>query len=258
MFKQSIETLNANFSCYIQFPSTVSTKQYNTCFVSDCSKCIRTSLLYKAACPSCFEETFENSLRNNRVLDRVVELFVSVKEKLLKHLKIAAVHFNCNDPLKSPLLSQNPLDQKTSILDATPKSKNQNFKPSSTKGKLNFTPTSSSGVEIKKSNISKCLEDILGTSTNKSPQIVDLDLPVKDNEFPTIPPMFLQPKVETVSKVEVPAYACPVCGVNIPERNMNTHLDTCLANVDKPPVKRQAYMKSTLLKSNFSSLVTET
>lgn len=170
-----------------------------------------------------------------------MELFVSVKDKLLKHLKIAAVHFNCNDHLKSPLPSQYPIDQKSSILDATPKSKNQKLKSSSTKGKLNFTPTSSSCVDNNKSNISKCLEDILGRSTNKSAQVVDLecsDLPVKDNEFPTIPPMFLQPKLEPVSKVEVPAYACPVCGVNIPERNMNTHLDTCLANVDKPPVKR--------------------
>lgn len=210
-----------------------------TCFVLDCSKCIRTSLLYKTACPSCFEETFDNSLRNNRVLDRVVELFVSVKDKLLTHLKIAAVHFNCqNEHLKYQSPSQKTTDQNMSLKE-TPKS--QKLKSSSTKGKLYFTLASNSSADVKKPNISKCLENILGSPSVNSSASNDsacLDFPTKISEFPTIPPMFLQPKAEPLPKVEAYAYDCPVCGVTIPERNMNAHLDICLANVDKPPIKR--------------------
>uniref|UniRef100_A0A1B6MH69 RING-type E3 ubiquitin transferase n=1 Tax=Graphocephala atropunctata TaxID=36148 RepID=A0A1B6MH69_9HEMI len=221
----------------------IKTCMVTPCAHSYCSICIRRSLLYKTACPSCFEETYETNLRNNRNFDRVTELFVNVRDKLIKHLRIAAVHFNCNEKLQSPATTLN-LSQKTSQQEETPKRNIPKPGKSSTKGKLPFK-SPSLGSSDKKSEISKRLEDLLvspAPHTRVSEKKVLNSFEISnDDEFQritTVPPMFLQPKVESQPKnTDVPTVPCPVCGVDIPERNINPHLDNCLANVNKPPVK---------------------
>uniref|UniRef100_A0A1B6I9E3 RING-type E3 ubiquitin transferase n=1 Tax=Homalodisca liturata TaxID=320908 RepID=A0A1B6I9E3_9HEMI len=220
----------------------IKTCMVTPCAHSYCSICIRRSLLYKTACPTCFEETYETNLRNNRILDRVAELFLSIKDRLVKHLRIAAVHFNCNEKLQSPATSLSASSQKTVHQEETPKRNIQKPGKSSTKGKLTFKSPSLDSSS-KKSEISKRLEDLLGTSTAQGPERKEsnsLELSNEDEfqRITTVPPMFLQPKVDSQPKnVDVSTVPCPVCAVNIPERNINTHLDNCLANVDKPPVK---------------------
>lgn len=204
---------------------------------------------YATSCPVCWETTHQNTLRNNYGLDKILELFLSMRDKLIKHLKIAAIHFDGNHQLKSPLPSQSSSKKETtieeSIFNATPKRATQTSSKSSTKGQIKFSSSSkSSGTP--KSSISKKLDSILPLSPRVEnflslDEIVETNQPedVIENDTIKVPPMFLHQRVETQSKPEQPSVCCPVCSVDIPERNINNHLDNCLANVGRELPKRR-------------------
>ncbi|XP_054269395.1 E3 ubiquitin-protein ligase RAD18-like [Macrosteles quadrilineatus] len=245
--------------CYEYFKTVMVTP----CAHSYCSICIRKYLSFKTACPICFEEVFETSLRNNRILDRLVELFLRIRDKLIKQLKIAAL-LNCNEkPVPTLTPSQSNTTKKIALPTETPKNstakkiglptetpkngKNVSTQATSSKGKLNFSLMSTPSSSVKKSQISKRLEDILGSPATSGPTCShDVDstpLPGSEDHdlnIPTVPTMFLKEPTSIQAKTDVPLVTCPVCLVGIPERNINTHLDNCLANADKParsPVK---------------------
>lgn len=196
----------------------------------------------------CWETTHQNTLRNNYSLDKILEIFLSVRDKLIKHLKIAAVHFDGNNQLKSPLPSQSSHKKETpteeSIFNATPKRATQTGSKSSAKGKISF-PSASKCSSTSKSSISKKLDNILPDSP-KVENFLSLDEIMEmneqdnvENETIKVPPMFLHQKVESQTKPEQPTVSCPVCSVDIPERNINNHLDNCLANVGREPPPRK-------------------
>ncbi|GIY16441.1 hypothetical protein CDAR_170442 [Caerostris darwini] len=61
--------------CYDYFNNCMMTK----CSHNYCSLCIRKYMMYKTQCPTCFMDTSEPELRNNRLIDEVVRLYKKVR-----------------------------------------------------------------------------------------------------------------------------------------------------------------------------------
>lgn len=199
----------------------------------DCSLCIRKYMQYKSVCPTCFEETYEVALRNNRSLDEVISLFTGIRDKVIRHLKLAAIHV----PLENdPDITINSASKVNSKKDDNSLSKMSklNGDHSLTKGKFMrrldndiVNGDSESGLNV--------------LTSPTTPLVSESSI---SNEYTTtpvrkIPSMFYSPKKLTpnfspASSTSVPTVACPVCSVEIPDRNINIHLDKCLARVGSP------------------------
>ncbi|CAH1400351.1 unnamed protein product [Nezara viridula] len=192
----------------------------NTCMITSCSHnfcsvCIRKYLQFKNQCPTCSEETYAGDLRKNRPLDEIVTIYTDVKERLLFKLRLINVTQsikgcqteNCNGFASTPKKSESD----TSSDKDTPKSE----KP-------------------KKKVVQKLF------SEKKPPE----PLVVGGLTIPTI----FQPRKSPKKNVALPkpeTKPCPVCNVDVPVKNINFHLDSCLAAADpvvtkpKPPVEKR-------------------
>ncbi|CAL4145340.1 unnamed protein product, partial [Meganyctiphanes norvegica] len=65
------------------------TSMMTACSHNYCSLCIRQYLTYKTQCPACFSETTGQQLRNNRLLDEVIGLFPSLRDKVARNFQRA-------------------------------------------------------------------------------------------------------------------------------------------------------------------------
>uniref|UniRef100_A0A1B6CJM0 RING-type E3 ubiquitin transferase n=1 Tax=Clastoptera arizonana TaxID=38151 RepID=A0A1B6CJM0_9HEMI len=226
----------------------IKTCMVTSCSHNYCSLCIRKFMQYKTQCPICFEETFECNLRNNRAIDQCVDIFSGIRDKLLRHLRIADVQLGT-----LPQVEDN-LPQCIRIEQSSPMPNSSLFKK--TKGESsrtkNINPNHtlvSPKTDVARVNLSRRLD-----SDPVSP-------PNVDNGLPLIPKMFLSPKkqtdiVKSKPAIEAPTVACPVCEVNIPERNINIHLDSCLDRpvkaIGKSPEKKKK--RSPLAKMVYSMM----
>jgi hypothetical protein len=197
--------------------------------------------MYKAQCPACFEKTFDYQLRNNRILDDIIEVFVrlsdEVKTFLQNYKKLSKTQKKVNT-IPDSLLNSN------SILNCTKKNNKGNASDISSNqrdtktasGKLtestNNIPTSSyvsesenitTGVEVIDIDDFERLKDV--ASVKQPHQSPNHKRIVSKGEV-LIPSMF-SPRKKRHNTTEnlVP---CPVCSVDIPEKNINIHLDVCL------------------------------
>ncbi|KAI5737263.1 hypothetical protein M8J76_011635 [Diaphorina citri] len=173
-----------------------------------CSYCIRQSIQYRNQCPACFAELYDNQLRPERTLDEVIRIFTSVKKKLLKRLQISYAACPGDDPIA-------PSDEQEH------------------RKEHNQVPVPQSPAPV-----------LLFNSPRKSPATPQV---VKHR---TVPFMFSpkpspgsSQKPENVTTGSIKTLPCPVCNVAIPERNINLHLDECLARANGAPPKSQPMNK---------------
>nr|XP_045623932.1 E3 ubiquitin-protein ligase RAD18-like isoform X1 [Procambarus clarkii]XP_045623933.1 E3 ubiquitin-protein ligase RAD18-like isoform X1 [Procambarus clarkii]XP_045623934.1 E3 ubiquitin-protein ligase RAD18-like isoform X1 [Procambarus clarkii] len=62
----------------------MSTSMITACSHNYCSLCIRQYLSYKTQCPACFQETTTQHLRNNRLIDEIIGLFSTLRDKVAR------------------------------------------------------------------------------------------------------------------------------------------------------------------------------
>ncbi|KAG7173072.1 E3 ubiquitin-protein ligase RAD18-like [Homarus americanus] len=81
----------------------MTTSMITACSHNYCSLCIRQYLSYKTQCPACFQETTTQHLRNNRLVDEIIGLFTTLRDKVarLSHTSKGGVitsYLETNDP----------------------------------------------------------------------------------------------------------------------------------------------------------------
>ncbi|GFU28314.1 e3 ubiquitin-protein ligase RAD18 [Nephila pilipes] len=64
--------------CYDYFNNCMITK----CSHNYCSLCIRKHMTYRAQCPTCFQDASEPELRNNRLVDEILRLYIKIRESI--------------------------------------------------------------------------------------------------------------------------------------------------------------------------------
>ncbi|XP_046996084.1 E3 ubiquitin-protein ligase RAD18-like isoform X1 [Schistocerca americana] len=239
--------------CYEYFSTALMTG----CSHNYCSLCIRKSLGYKTECPTCMKETFESHLRSNRILDDIVTLYVGFKGTLLPMLLHKHNRLTLNEV---PFTSADDADDKLANI----------------KRQVKCIPSEREATIIseEKRNCELFNREIISNPTLK--EISDNDLrnvvtpqkiilpsqlavgrPSTSKSSIKIPAMFTSPK-KNVQNTE-PALrkvTCPVCNVDIPEKNINFHLDNCLKREeDQVKIREQQHETRKLLKKPVFSLL---
>ncbi|KAG8223993.1 hypothetical protein J437_LFUL012096, partial [Ladona fulva] len=175
--------------CYEYMKNTLVT----SCSHNYCSYCIRKFMQYKTQCPTCFKETAEPQLRNNRVVDQLIVLFLKVSEKI------------------EDLAGQ----KDWYIVD-----------------------TSKTGDDSENHLLNKSVEGEHRRDVSIYPRPQESPSTSTPRMKILVPDMFTpkrKVKIRPVIEENVQTVPCPVCNVDIPERNINLHLDACLAKSKEDP-----------------------
>ncbi|KAL2751762.1 E3 ubiquitin-protein ligase RAD18-like [Vespula maculifrons] len=205
-----IDTILLCGICYEYMETTVITP----CSHNYCSLCIRKYLHYKTQCPTCFEEIFEKDLRVNKALDEIKQYFLELKEKLAKCVqsiqndKLNASHCILS---KSKFCEENLIDEKQLIV-----SHGDTFNEE-------VQQCISNNLEKIEYTLHDAGTALLSPSTSNTSKLSS----------------FFTPKRKKVSQniINEKVVSCPVCKVNVLEKNINRHLDDCLkreVTKDKP------------------------
>ncbi|XP_070594385.1 E3 ubiquitin-protein ligase RAD18 isoform X2 [Erythrolamprus reginae] len=213
------------------------------CSHNYCSLCIRKSLSYKPQCPICCMVAAGPDLKNNRILDELVQNFISARQRLFQAvLDSPSISSPTLLPKKTPLqghILNSPdglfLKQKRKCADIFPVNENRHL-VSADRGK---------GIKIKQEENPYSSEESYGPGgkevANTSPTGR-----IRNSEMPSTS------VTKFVTKVE-----CPVCGVPVQELHINNHLDSCLARDEKKDSLRSSGQKRKLLPKLVYSLLSD-
>ncbi|XP_058634683.1 E3 ubiquitin-protein ligase RAD18 isoform X11 [Onychostoma macrolepis] len=213
---KSIDTLLRCPICFEFLNITMMTQ----CSHNFCSLCIRKFLSYKLLCPVCNLPSKEQDLRNNRLLDDLVQSFQEARQKLY-HSNLESPPISPETPvmmIKGKAARQKVLRKEANTLShffqkktpVTPSSEAQ------TSRKLHL-PVKSEPMEV-------CLQQL----GNINQENVEDPLGMVKDEKMDVTAFPSTSHNKPLGKVE-----CPVCGVGVPEQHINKHLDMCLSRDDK-------------------------
>ncbi|XP_026069196.1 E3 ubiquitin-protein ligase RAD18-like isoform X1 [Carassius auratus] len=213
---KSIDTLLRCPICFDFLNITMMTQ----CSHNFCSLCIRKFLSYKLLCPVCNLPSTEQDLRNNRLLDDLVQSFQAARQTLC--------HSNLESPPISPETPAIVIKGKAAKQKALKKEAitlSHFFQKKTPVTPSSWTQTSLEGhMPVKLERVEVCIQQL---DNIKQENAEDTRGMVKDEKmdvtaFPSTSQNKLQVKVE-----------CPVCGVGVSEQHINKHLDMCLNRDDK-------------------------
>ncbi|KAM3620949.1 uncharacterized protein V6R79_003971 [Siganus canaliculatus] len=228
------------------------------CSHNFCSLCIRKFLSYKLQCPLCNTPATEQDLRNNRLLDDLVQAFQAARQQLSKA--------TFDSPPKTPI---------SSVKCKTPRQRGQRCSSSVLSHFFQKRPKPSPTKETQQdSSVSQCTQQgKIQTTRTRNANENDLHsatahLPVVVKEEPLDveePPLQLLTSVKQEdtgshsvnSGVEIAHSSspptdikpvikveCPVCSVSVSQQFINKHLDTCLTSGEKKESLRSSLGKA--------------
>jgi hypothetical protein len=187
--------------------------------------------LYKAQCPTCFEEASDNQLRNNRIVDDIIQIFGKLFDEVQSFMR---EYGTFSEPPKKVNKKPDFLQQSHSLSDSRMKYNTQN------NGLVNNVCSNQKDTEAY-GKLSECASGPAASSYISKSVVEPSDdsdfvrlqdvTPVKelhqspDHRRKVIPAMFSPRNKHSAAEKIVP---CPVCNVDIPEKNINVHLDACL------------------------------
>ncbi|XP_060775529.1 E3 ubiquitin-protein ligase RAD18 isoform X2 [Neoarius graeffei] len=196
------------------------------CSHNFCSLCIRKFLSYKLLCPICNTPLTEQELRNNRLLDDLVQGFQAVRQQ------VSRTNF------ESP-----PISPKTPVMTAGGKAARQKALKREGTTLIHFfqkrAPVSSSvgaqsgskGLQaVKQEPMEVCVQ---GAVLPEGAATATTAVKEEKLEVPAFPST--SQDIKPVVRV-----ACPVCGVDVAEQHINKHLDTCLTRGEKKDSLRRS------------------
>ncbi|XP_056316315.1 E3 ubiquitin-protein ligase RAD18 [Danio aesculapii] len=186
------------------------------CSHNFCSLCIRKFLSYKLLCPVCNSPSTEQDLRNNRLLDDLVQSFQMARQKLC-HSNLESPPISPETPatvIKGKAARQKCLKKESSNLSHFFQKKTSVTLPS----EILHAPVKSEPMEV-------CVQQ---PGTFKQESVEDAKDVVKEEKMDVSAFPSTSQNYKPAVKVE-----CPVCGVGVPEQHINKHLDMCLNRDDK-------------------------
>ncbi|KYN05661.1 E3 ubiquitin-protein ligase RAD18, partial [Cyphomyrmex costatus] len=200
---QRIDALLQCGICYDYMDTSVIT----SCSHSYCSLCIRKYLHHKTQCPICFEEIFEKDLRKNKLVDEIIIQYLNFKEKHDEkyHKKLITVK-NANSGVECKN-EQDILNVSCNHLD------------NSMLMSGNTTPPRQKDNQ----------QDVSTPSTSTDSRIPSIFTPKSRKGFQ---------KEENRQIVN-----CPVCKVEVPQSNINRHLDDCLRRENTKDQPKKSELK---------------
>uniref|UniRef100_A0ABM5FJK1 RING-type E3 ubiquitin transferase n=1 Tax=Pogona vitticeps TaxID=103695 RepID=A0ABM5FJK1_9SAUR len=193
------------------------------CSHNYCSLCIRKSLSYKAQCPTCCVAATGPDLKNNRILDELVQTFSSARQRLLQAvLDSPPVSPPAMFTKKAPVQSRVPSSPVVPALEWQKQFKDAIFSKENIhtpKRHLKLPEREDKKIKIKQEETPWGSEEAHETTDQGA---ANLTGGTKNPETPSTS------ATKVIMKVE-----CPVCGVAVQEVHINKHLDGCLARDEK-------------------------
>lgn len=197
-------------------------------------------MTYKAQCPACFKEAFDYQLRNNRILDDIIKVFIELSDEVETFLqnyrklseprsKVNTVP-GCLQNSISDFRERNDVHKgNVNIVSSNQRDKKAAF------GELSESTSSlvTSSYVPKSENITAEVDPSDDCDNIRLQNVASIKQPhqspsnkrmVSKGEM-LIPSKFSPLKNSNASQGLV---SCPVCNTGIPERNINVHLDACL------------------------------
>ncbi|KAA0712833.1 E3 ubiquitin-protein ligase RAD18 [Triplophysa tibetana] len=170
---------------------------------------------------SCLKPTTEQDLRNNRLLDDVVQSFQAARQQLCQ------THFE-SPPIspETPAVIVKGKSARQRGLKKEPGSLSQFFQkktPTTTRSKVQ----SSLGCHfsLKEEPMEVCVQQPVRFKQENVEETITM-MKEEKMDVPDLPST--SQDIKTVVKVE-----CPVCGVGVSQQHINKHLDMCLSRDDK-------------------------
>ncbi|XP_037535467.1 E3 ubiquitin-protein ligase RAD18 [Nematolebias whitei] len=225
------------------------------CSHNFCSLCIRKFLSYKLLCPVCNTQMTEQDLRNNRVLDNLVENFRIARQQLSNvnfesppiSPKTPASVVKCKTPREGGQKSSSSILSNFFVKKhRTPPSKVTQHEVQ--RGDARDTRTlhpNDSDLHYGKAHVSVVVKeepiDVEDTSTRglTSVKLEDTASHSQSLGFEMAHSSSPSKDVKPMIKVE-----CPVCSVSVLQHFINKHLDTCLSSGEKKDSLRSSLSKS--------------
>jgi hypothetical protein len=196
--------------------------------------------MYKSQCPACFKEAFEYQLRNNRILDDIIEVFVILSDEIKSFMQNYGQFSkaqNRTNTVTDFLHNSNSLSDSRGKNNVISKrinhsvSSNQNDTRAACERRYDCTniPSTSSYVPesvtdaelaaVKLQDVAPVKQTCQSPDHNKIASKGDV----------SIPSIFSPRRKHNTTDSLVP---CPVCSIDIPEKNINIHLDECLKRAE--------------------------
>ncbi|XP_034169938.1 E3 ubiquitin-protein ligase RAD18 isoform X2 [Pangasianodon hypophthalmus] len=196
------------------------------CSHNFCSLCIRKFLSYKLLCPLCNTPLTEQELRNNRLLDDLVQSFQAARQQLSQT--------NFESPPISPKTPTMAVGGKAARQKALKKEGTILTHFFQKRAPINSSIGAQSGSKglhpVKQEPMDVCVQ---GALLPESAVTVTTVVKEEKLDMPAFPST--SQDIKPVAKVE-----CPVCGVEVSQQHINKHLDTCLTRGEKKDSLRRS------------------
>ncbi|XP_076870497.1 E3 ubiquitin-protein ligase RAD18 isoform X2 [Brachyhypopomus gauderio] len=209
------------------------------CSHNFCSLCIRKFLSYKLLCPVCNTHMTEQDLRNNRILDDLVQSFQSARQQLSRAL------------FDSP-----PISPKTPSVEIRGKAARQQGPRKEGTPLTRFfqkrSPAVSVGSQVASGPLCPVKQepmDVCVTDPNEPQKEGPEDdaTGLKEEKMDVCVSPSTSQMAQPVVKVE-----CPVCGLGISPQHINKHLDVCLTSDEKKEGLRSSRKRRPMTKPVYN------
>ncbi|KAI4895721.1 hypothetical protein NFI96_019890 [Prochilodus magdalenae] len=236
-----LKTIDTLLRCPICF-DFLNISMMTQCSHNFCSLCIRKFLSYKLLCPVCNTPMTEQDLRNNRILDDIVQSFQTARQQLSQA--------NFDSPPISPKTPSVALKGKAAR-QKCPRKEGTTL----THFFLKRAPTTpSSGAQadsalpcsVKDEPMEVCVQ-ALGDLKQEKTEALSTRVKEEKMEVASFPSTSQVAK--PVVKVE-----CPVCGVGVSQQHINKHLDNCLTRGEKKEGLRSSGKRRPMAKVVYTLL----
>ncbi|XP_033645303.1 E3 ubiquitin-protein ligase RAD18-like [Asterias rubens] len=223
------------------------------CSHNYCSLCIRRYLKYKRQCPSCNVEVSTAQLCNNRTLDELVRTFVAIRPYILKMCKKEQNSKPPDEDVSSDdqAFEDKPTPKSSTTLTShfTAMKSSRIFAPAITKQTIKSSISSDDLNRSSEENVSPKRKPP-GTPGNQ-PNWKVIDSPLAGGDFAgAVDEESAEEMGQSVASTSSsPATGqltpggsrdkavCPVCGVPVTAKYINTHLDACLNRTEQPKTR---------------------
>ncbi|EZA61048.1 E3 ubiquitin-protein ligase RAD18 isoform X2 [Ooceraea biroi] len=194
-------------------------------------------LHYKTQCPTCSEETYEKDLRKNKILDEIIEQYLNVKEELEKTFRAEKTPTARDKNSRAECWPNSDEYEKKQVASNTDEMLN----------KVSDSPVLGGGTSLG-----------VPTPCGRKDHQQDASTPSTSADL-KIPSMFTPKSRKGFRNEEnCQVVTCPVCRVDVPQSNINKHLDDCLKRDharaqpenDKPKRKPLPKLVLSLMKDN--------